>query len=227
MTQKYQAILFDLDQTLLNRHDSLIAFCRWQAQYHFHFSTPLTAQYIQRFVELDANGAVWKDQVYAQLKQEFDISDQVEELVELYLDQFQNFCQPFNDVLKTLAKLHQQGYKLGLISNGRTPFQEQNFASLGLCDYFSCIIVSEAVGLRKPEAEIFLLACNHLNLPPQHCIFIGDNELADIQGAQAVGMTAIRFDPTSVVAPSITPSQASARFNDYAQLIKIIDQLSD
>ncbi len=225
MTHKYQAILFDLDQTLLNRHASLIAFCRWQARDLLHFSTPQIEQYTQRFLALDANGAVWKDQVYAQLKLEFNIPDDVQDLVALYLSQFQNFCQSFKQVPETLHKLHQQGFKLGLISNGRTPFQEQNFSRLGLGDYFSCIIVSEAVGLRKPEAEIFLLACSHLDLSAQQCIFIGDNEYADIQGAQAVGMSAIRFDPPSANL-NISSTQAKARFSEYSQLIAVIDQLA-
>ena len=220
----HHAILFDLDQTLLNRHDSLIQFCDWQATQQFGFDPVTTQRYINRFVALDADGAVWKDQVYAQLKPEFGITDSVQDLVASYLNDFQNFCIPFPKVPETIQQLHAQGYRLGLISNGRTPFQQQNFHSLGLNGYFSSIVVSAAVGLRKPDPAIFLFACQQLELAPEQCIFIGDNERADIQGAQSVGMTAIRFDPPQSVL-SATASCASARFNDFSNLIPIIQAL--
>ena len=44
------------------------------------------------------------------------------------------------------------------------------------------------MGLRKPDPEIFNLACKQLDVFPEQCVFIGDNELADIQGAKNVGM---------------------------------------
>lgn len=64
-----QAVLFDLDQTLLDRTSSLVQFLNWQL--NTLSLVPLSQQqnFIQRFIALDANGAVWKDKVYAQLIQ--------------------------------------------------------------------------------------------------------------------------------------------------------------
>ncbi|CEI53518.1 hypothetical protein [Acinetobacter bereziniae] len=64
-----QAVLFDLDQTLLDRTSSLVQFLNWQL--NTLTLVPLSQQqnFIQRFIALDANGAVWKDKVYAQLIQ--------------------------------------------------------------------------------------------------------------------------------------------------------------
>lgn len=115
--QHYRAVLFDLDQTLLNRHQSLIQFCQWQACEYFKFDSATTALFVQHFITLDANGAVWKDQVYTQLKQEFDIPDTVDTLVELYLHQFNLFCIPNASVPAIIQQLHKSGYLLGLISN--------------------------------------------------------------------------------------------------------------
>ena len=69
MHHKLQGILFDLDETLLDRTQSLIQFCQWQATNVFHFNQDITQHFIQRFIELDCNGSVWKDLVYTQLKQ--------------------------------------------------------------------------------------------------------------------------------------------------------------
>ncbi len=88
-----------------------------------------------------------------------------------------------------------KGYTLGLVSNGKTPFQEKNFYALELTDYFSIIVISEAIGLRKPDPEIYLYTCNQLDCKPSECIFIGDNPKADIEGAKKIGMKTIYFHP--------------------------------
>lgn len=187
-------IIFDLDETLLDRTNSLIHFCQWQAK-QLNLKGINRERFTKRFIELDANGSVWKDQVYAQLKQEFMISQTVDELLFIYIEQFQNFCIANPEVNETIIKLYQYGYQLGLISNGKTPFQENNFKHLQLSPYFSSIIVSEAVQLRKPDPAIFLLACQQLNVQPEQCLFIGDNEIVDVQGAQQAGMTAVWYNP--------------------------------
>lgn len=65
---------------------------------------------------------------------------------------------------------------------------------MGLSEYFSSIIVSDVAGLRKPQVEIFNLACQQLDVLPEQCVFVGDNEIADIQGAKNAGMKTILFD---------------------------------
>lgn len=224
----YRAILFDLDQTLLNRHDSLIQFCQWQAQHELHLAKNIAEQFVQRFIELDANGSLWKDQVYAELIASFQLTSSVSQLLQSYVEQFQYFCQPFPHVLESIQDLHRQGFELGLISNGKSPFQQHNFNQLGLSEFFSCIIVSEAVQLRKPDPKIFQLACQQLQLQPEQCIFIGDNELADIQGAQNAGLLSLRFYPPSAI-PSLLKmrdsTQAHGYFDDFAALPKLIHSL--
>ena len=56
---------------------------------------------------------------------------------------------------------------------------------------FSAILVSEAVGLRKPDAAIFNAALKSLNVQPHEAVFIGDNPNADVLGAQAAGLKGI------------------------------------
>ncbi len=193
MHHKIQGILFDLDETLLDRIQSLIRFCQWQATDVFHFNQDIAQHFIQRFIELDRNGSVWKDLVYIQLKQEFEIQHSVEELLDTYINQFQNFCITNPKVNETILYLHENGYKLGLISNGKSPFQEHNFQSLKLEKYFSTVIVSEAVNLRKPDPQIFHLACQQLGFKPEQCAFVGDNEIADVQGAKNAGLISIFY----------------------------------
>ena len=60
-------LLFDLDQTILNRNASLIRFISWQVNFFQLVPQELKDAFIKKFVELDNNGNVWKDIVYSQL----------------------------------------------------------------------------------------------------------------------------------------------------------------
>ena len=221
MNQK-KAVIFDLDQTLLDRTTSLKKFLRWQINFFQLVPTMKKELFIQRFLELDDNGKIWKDRVYEQLIHEFSINHVSQNtLLASYINDFNKFSCCFESIENTIIKLKEQGYLIGLISNGRTPFQEHNFYALGLTEFFSSIIVSEAVGLRKPDPAIFLLSCRQLNVSPQDCTFVGDNELADIQGAKAVGMKTIFFHPD----PRISSLMADANLHDYARLIEILEHL--
>ncbi|MEN5173021.1 HAD-IA family hydrolase [Acinetobacter higginsii] len=217
-----KAVIFDLDQTLLDRTTSLIKFLTWQINFFQLISANDREPFIQRFLELDDNGKVWKDHVYENLIQEFSIQGHSKEiLLTSYIRNFNKFSCCFEHVENVIIQLKQQGYLIGLISNGRTPFQEHNFYALGLAEFFSSIIVSEAVGIRKPDPAIFLLSCQQLGVHPQDCIFVGDNELADIQGAKAVGMKTIFFHPN----PAISSAIADANFHHYEKLMTILGSI--
>ena len=217
-----KVLLFDLDQTILNRNESLIKFLNWQVNFLNLVPQELKSYFINRFIELDNNGNVWKDIVYNQLISEYKIKNYTAlELLESYVNDFNKFSTAFENVQKTLQRLHTQGYILGLVSNGKTPFQEHNFYALGVTEYFSTIIVFEAVGLRKPDPEIFLYACTQLSCNPSNCIFIGDNPKADIEGAKKVGMQTIYFHPTLTLEQSLS----DASINHYDKLEDTIKKL--
>jgi putative hydrolase of the HAD superfamily len=187
------AILFDLDETILDRTKSLFDFVSWQASkiLEVNLGVDKTA-FVERFIELDASGSVWKDKVYAELIKEFKIDGwSVSDLLKIYELCFCAFCQPKNGVIEAIRELKTLDYKLGLVSNGKTPFQERNFCSLGVSTLFDAILISESIGIRKPEIEIFHLASSKLGVAPENTVFVGDNPEVDIVGANNAGMYSI------------------------------------
>lgn len=184
-----KAVLFDLDQTLLDRSASLINFVSWQVKGMLRSQVHDASLFINRFIQLDSNGTVWKDEVYKTLIKEFAIVGwSVEELTTSYELCFSGFCQPKKGVLKAVNILYEMDLKLALVSNGKSPFQERNFNSLGISHLFDVVIISEAVGLRKPDRKIFELAVKRLSVDPHESVFVGDNPLADIEGSKKAGM---------------------------------------
>ncbi|OTG89870.1 HAD family hydrolase [Acinetobacter sp. ANC 3832] len=216
-----KTVLFDLDQTLLDRTTSLAKFLDWQINFFNLVSSNNKDIFKQRFIELDRNGTVWKDIVYQQLINEFKLNQSVDVLLDSYITDFNKFSTAFDGVELAIKDLYTSGYTLGLISNGKTPFQENNFNALGLTKFFKCIWVSDAVNIRKPDPEIFKLACQQLNSKPEHCIFIGDNEIADIQGAKNVEMKTIFFNPDL----NIESNLADANLHHFCDLTTIISKL--
>jgi len=102
---------------------------------------------------------------------------------------------------KVLAYL-QNKYTLHIISNG---FKETTLTKMDLCNlnpYFSNVIISEDVGVNKPDQAIFEYALQKAGALKQESIMIGDSLEADIRGAQDFGMKAIFFNPLNKDKPA-------------------------
>jgi putative hydrolase of the HAD superfamily len=188
-----KSVLFDLDGTLLDRDSSIEQFITIQHdRLDRHLSHIPKIEYADRFIKLDCHGHVWKDKVYQTLVDEFKIDGiSWQELLHDYETQFQFYCVPFPGLFEMLDLLKQQGYLLGIISNGRGKFQMSAIAGLGIQAYFDIMLISETEGVRKPQPEIFHRALDRLGVLAQDSVFVGDNPEADILGAKNAGMLAI------------------------------------
>lgn len=100
----------------------------------------------------------------------------------------------FPDVPKMLEKFAAQGLKLGIVTNAFQPMlmRDRELVDYQLIDFFPTTRVSAAdAGYLKPHPRIFLHALEQLGTEPAETIFIGDNPIADVRGAQSVGMKAV------------------------------------
>jgi HAD superfamily hydrolase (TIGR01662 family) len=96
------------------------------------------------------------------------------------------------DALPMLLALKQQGYRLGIISNASDDEDVQTLIDKAqIRPFFDFIIVSAAVGIRKPHPRIFRMALDRWNLAPDQAVMVGDTLGADILGAHNVGMRGV------------------------------------
>ncbi len=216
-----RAALFDLDETLLDRTASLKEFVQWQAAQLLIVDD--RERFSERFIELDQSGKVWKDVVYQVLIDEFDLSPwSVPQLLKVYLNDFCRFCKARSGASELIDQFLSKGYKIGVVTNGKTPFQENNLNALEFSALIECVVVSEAVDMRKPERAIFELACRQLNAEIGASVFIGDNPIADIKGAKQAGMQTI-YVPKD--ADDELCVYADFTSNDLHQVLAFVDRL--
>jgi putative hydrolase of the HAD superfamily len=219
-----KSVLFDLDGTLLDRDKSIDRFIDIQYdRLNCYLNHTPKVDYATKFIELDSNGHVWKDEVYRNLVVEFNIEGITwQDLLADYETQFQLHCVPFPWLIELLDTLKQQGYSLGIISNGRGEFQNRAISGLGIRDYFDAILISEIEGVRKPESAIFQRGIDRLGSSAQNSVFVGDNPTADIDGAKQAGMQAIwKRNPHWLEA-----KQADAVINELNEIPALLERLS-
>ncbi|SET96564.1 putative hydrolase of the HAD superfamily [Salinibacillus kushneri] len=185
-----KAVIFDLDGTLLNRDASLQKFLENQYnRLHDYLGHISKGNYVSRFIKLDCHGFVWKDKVYQQMVNEFNIREiSWERLLQDYITEFHNSCIPFTNLISTLERFINNSIRLGMITNGKGQFQMDNIRALGIESYFDTILISEWEGMKKPNPEIFQKALTQMNVSPNESMYVGDHPENDVKGAKNTGM---------------------------------------
>ena len=86
-------------------------------------------------------------------------------------------------------------YHLHLITNGFQEVQHTKLSGSGLEPYFETLTVSEEVGVKKPNPEIFYYALRKAHAIAEESLMIGDEMAVDIDGARAAGIDQLFFNP--------------------------------
>ena len=82
-------------------------------------------------------------------------------------------------------------YPLTIISNGFKEVQYYKFEHSGLAKYFTHRLISEEVGINKPQPGIFEIALERNGVTADEAVMIGDSYSSDIAGAKAAGIDQI------------------------------------
>jgi beta-phosphoglucomutase len=103
------------------------------------------------------------------------------------------FDRTFSDVVPALEALRRLGLPLGVLSNFGLHLRDV-LRKVDLYGYFDFVIVSEEVGLAKPDRRIFDLAVSRANRPRHRLLYVGDHLGDDIEGARGAGLDAVLID---------------------------------
>ncbi|QDZ13790.1 HAD family hydrolase [Humibacter ginsenosidimutans] len=105
-----------------------------------------------------------------------------------------------------ISRLSAAGVRQAVLSN-HVPELEQIVRALGLSDHFERVFTSAAIGWEKPHPGIFEHALRELGRPGDVWL-IGDNPVADVQGATAAGIHAVLVEGSYLDNGGITHADA-------------------
>ena len=117
------------------------------------------------------------------------------ELTELFLGRFSGeyaLAPGAEELLEALGRRH---IPAGVVSNNR-PAARGELDRLGIGGCFACVVLSEEVGLYKPDPRILELACRQLELSPGRGVYVGDHPF-DVLCAHGAGMAALWLPPNT------------------------------
>ena len=140
----------------------------------------------------EVTNSVWVSEVLNTLGYSTDPNDRIiQTAVTAFFEDYLAALKLRRSAKSTLKKLRKK-YKVGLISNfTHPPVIYSSLKKLGIEKLFNEVLVSGAVGWRKPSTRIFVEALRRLDAEAKETIFVGDTPLEDIQGAKGVGMRTI------------------------------------
>ncbi|WP_176444743.1 HAD family hydrolase [Paenibacillus herberti] len=187
-----RAILFDLDDTLLDRAEGFREFAERLADRYADVSPEERPQWIKRLIELDERGYKSKPQLFRELLEQLPCRSNAgwEELYAFYDQEYVSSSRLMPGARELLAALR-PFYRLGIVTNGRDCIQRGKIERTGIGGWFETITISESAGCKKPHPGIFARALSQLGSSPEQTLFVGDHPVNDIQGAYFSGMKSV------------------------------------
>jgi putative hydrolase of the HAD superfamily len=100
--------------------------------------------------------------------------------------------RPRPEVISLTRRARARGILVAALSNSWGTGDYDPYAGWDLDDLFDAVVISDRVGLRKPDPQIFRLTAEKLGLPPGDCLFVDDTE-HNLPGARDLGMGTVFF----------------------------------
>lgn len=174
-----KAIVFDLDDTLYPETDYVKSGFRAVGnEIEKRFGVKDAYEKLCRYFSVDKNDVY--NRVLRDSNVVFTQSD-IADLVGIYRTHKPEIALS-EKVKDTLLSLRKNGYKIGIITDGRPVQQRAKIEALGLEKLVHSIIVTDELGgteFRKPNPTAFETMCKHFQIQPQEMLYVGDNPNKD------------------------------------------------
>lgn len=206
----YRHIFFDLDRTLWDFDAAAeVAFEKIYEQYHLkELGIPSAHEFHEvyhplneKLWELYREDKITKDELnrtrFLKPLEHYGIHDVelADHLSEDYVYWSPRIVRLVPGTMELLEYLKPK-YHLHLITNGFEEVQHTKLSDSGMEPFFETLTVSEEVGVKKPNPEIFRYALKKAGATPEESLVIGDEMAVDIDGARAAGIDQVFFNPS-------------------------------
>lgn len=221
---KWDWILFDADETLF----TFDAFSGLQRMF-LDYSVTFTADDYRHYQ--DVNKPLWTDyqngtitalqlqhQRFADWSQRLAVPPA--ELNAEFLNAMAEICTPLPGAVSLLNTLRGR-VKMGIITNGFSSMQQRRLARTGLQDAFDLLVVSEEIGVAKPDRRIFDYALSQMGNPArERVLMVGDTAESDILGGNNAGLATVWLNHHQrELPPGISATWQVANLSELEQLL--------
>ena len=200
--EKLKAVFFDADGTLVNHKE-----CERQALLYLfdNIGIKYKNEYQDIFRPLDST--LWDTEsyngIYVSRKdipiyrfklmfEKINIAyDDYTKANDLFKYGLANSVALMENADETIEYLYSKNYKLCIVTNGLIELQKPRVINSKIGKFITCVMVSEEVGVHKPDPLVFNTLLKKICLNPCEVIMIGDSLKNDIQGAKNANIKSI------------------------------------
>lgn len=208
MKPRYQTVLFDADNTLLDFNATEEQALRRSMEER---GLDFTPQRLELYTAI--NRGLWdayhrgeveqgwlKTERFRRFGAELGWSGDPAEWDRDYLDKLGDCGALLPGALELLARLKPH-CKLGLATNGLQKVQRKRLAGNPITPYFDGVFISQEMGVGKPEKAYFEKVLEALGADRATTLMVGDDLLSDIQGAINAGLDCVWYSPDGAESP--------------------------
>ena len=232
----YLAVLFDVDETLYDRTKAQPLILRHiMAQLPELFAGQAEEKVVaayERSDQLTAEHVLTSGSIRATRNrrtriflEEFGLDSDaaVEAVTEQYVAAYRCVNTPIDGAVKVVEACVRH-LRVAVISNAFSDVQYHKLESIGLSrQTFEFVLLSEDIGIRKPDPAIFLKGCQLLEIEPGQALYVGDSFRNDVIGAAAAGMDSCWFNPEAEPPPEGASVRPEYEIRALTQLLPLID----
>lgn len=133
----------------------------------------------------------------------------------------------FEDVIDVLKILRREtDLTIGIITAGWTIKQAEKLWRLGVYEYLDpgAIFISDQIGVSKPNIKLYQRACREMGVRPPEAMYVGDNQLHDIDPPNAIGMTTVLCKRSGPHWQEMGKTKPDYEIQNFWDLLEILQQ---
>lgn len=204
-TKKFQTILFDLDNTLLDfsyaeMHSFISLFEHNYSNYDAKVAYPLYKEINEQLWKDYEGGRIEKKELqhkrFETLGQKLGLpSKNYKKMAKDYLNGLIEHTRPIQSAYEVCEELSRD-FRLAIITNGVGWTQRERLKRTPLESFMEAIVISEEAGFPKPDPKIFEHCFEKLGRPKkEETLIVGDRIDSDILGGENFGISTCWFSP--------------------------------
>ena len=187
----YKVLIFDADETLFDFKkaekeafkETILEFgINYDESYHFETYNIINTAIWKELEQGLITQSKLKIERFKRLSDKLQIPFDEVEFANVYMKHLSNGSFLFEDSFDLIENIKDK-YKLIIVTNGLTVVQEKRIKQSSIAKYFNNIVISENIGISKPNPGIFEYALKDMdNIDKSQILMIGDSLSSDIQG---------------------------------------------